>query len=424
MAIRFFSPSRRYLPANGDGRRDHVVVPPQVGAADSAQPAQQGAQAMPQQSLRDQILQSFGKFDWDYAKEKGNYKVADDLARSLEAAGVTDLSKLTIQEFEYERPQKARVVTHLDDSGRFRFADEFGNDVGVWQTAPTLDPIKVKGTGLAYDGKILDRLQDVGSKGGLEVSKLRSRGFTTDDGAFSFGDKSTDPGKRLTEELKDGQPVLAFRSFAGKGHTNVYAAKGPDGQVIFYPQWASSSDAGTVRTAAIMAAAMYGGVVLAPAAGAAAASAAGGAGTAAGAAAGMAAQGAVTGAAMNAGMGAAMGASGGQILKAAGKGALGGAIGGAIGGYAGASGLPNWVTGAAKGAASAALGGGDGGDVFKSATAGAVGGGLFNGITGSGITDRMFAGAVSGYLRGGKAGAKSGLISGAIRGAPSLFKGQ
>lgn len=404
-----------------------AAVAAQAGGPDitpsQAQPAQEQATQAALPSLRDQILQSFGKFDWDYAKEKGNYKVADDLARSLEAAGVTDLSKLRMQEFEYERPQKAVQTGVVGDSGQFRFADEFGNDVGAWETAPTLDPIKVKGTGLAYDGKILDRLQDVGSKGDLGESRDKTFGLTTADGAFSLGDKSADPGKKLTGELKDGHPVLAFNSFAGKGHTNVYAAKGPDGQVIFYPQWASSSDASTVREVAIMVAAMYAGAVLAPAAGAAAAGAAGGAGTAAGAAAGMAAQGAVTGAAMNAGMGAMMGASGGQILKAAGKGALTGAIGGAIGGYAGASGVPGWAVGATKGAVSAALGGGSGDDVLKGAATGAVGGGLLNGVTGSGITDRMLAGAISGYLQGGEAGAKSGLISGAIRGAPSLFKG-
>lgn len=419
MALRFFAPQAGT--ANSTAPVDPAVLQAGAQQVPGEVTEQSGYTALP--TLRDQILQSFGKFDWDYAKEKGNYKVADDLARSLEAAGVTDLSKLRLQEFEYERPQKAVQTGVVGDSGQFRFADEFGNDVGAWETAPTLDPIKVKGTGLAYDGKILDRLQDVGSKGDLE-SRDKARGFTSTDGAFSLGDKSADPGKKLTGELKDGHPVLAFNSFAGKGHTNVYAAKGPDGQVIFYPQWASSSDASTVREVAIMVAAMYAGVVLAPAAGAAAAGAAGGAGTVAGTAAGMAAQGAVMGAAMNAGMGAMMGASGGQILKAAGKGALTGAIGGAIGGYAGASGVPDWAVGAMKGAASAALGGGSGDDVLKGAATGAVGGGLLNGVTGSGITDRMLAGAVSGYLQGGEAGAKSGLISGAIRGAPSLFKGR
>lgn len=420
MALRFFAPQAGT--ANSTAPVDPAVLQAGAQQVPGEVTEQSGYTALP--TLRDQILQSFGKFDWDYAKEKGNYKVADDLARSLEAAGVTDLSKLRLQEFEYERPQKAVQTGVVGDSGQFRFADEFGNDVGAWETAPTLDPIKVKGTGLAYDGKILDRLQDVGSKGDLGESRDKARGFTSTDGAFSLGDKSADPGKKLTGELKDGHPVLAFNSFAGKGHTNVYAAKGPDGQVIFYPQWASSSDASTVREVAIMVAAMYAGVVLAPAAGAAAAGAAGGAGTAAGAAAGMAAQGAVTGAAMNAGMGAMMGASGGQILKAAGKGALTGAIGGAIRGYAGASGVPDWAVGAMNGAASAALGGGSGDDVLKGAATGAVGGGLLNGVTGSGITDRMLAGAVSGYLQGGEAGAKSGLISGAIRGAPSLFKGR
>jgi len=176
-------------------------------------PRQEQATQAALPSLRDQILQSFGQFNWDYAKEKGNYKVADDLARSLEAAGVTDLSKLRLQEFEYERPQKAVQTGVVGDSGEFIFADEFGNSVGRWETAPTLDPIKVKGTGLAYDGKILDRLQDVGSKGDLES---RATG-----GAFSLGDKSADPGKKLMEELKDGDPVLAFISCRQRTHQSL-----------------------------------------------------------------------------------------------------------------------------------------------------------------------------------------------------------
>lgn len=333
----------------------------------------QQSQAAP---LRQQILDSWGQYgNWKSADQDQ----ADDLARLLEANGVTDLSKLKVGKKTITNPAQKGVVLESRESG-----DLIGDIEEKTFDAPVLE----------YEGRQIGFLGDINKDGSLA----------------RVGERDTLSGP--VQQPEAGKPGMLAWSAKGKGHTTFNIVAGPDGKPIVAPTWGSSSDAGDIRTAAITALAMFGTAYLAPMAGAAA----GGAGTVAGAAA----QGAVVGAGTNATLAAASGADSSGILKAAGKGALTGAAGGAITSYGNAAGWDKWTTGAVKGGANALLRGGSGEDILRGAATGGISGYIDqSGITGNKAIDGIISGAATGAINGGVAGAKTGIVR---SGLSSIFR--
>lgn len=149
-------------------------------------------------TLADQILQRWGQYgDWQAAGQNQ----AADLARLLEANGITDLSKLSFAKREYELPG---------------YVEERESGPG------TIDPQKRTTFDVRYGDQDLGFLGDINRDGSL--GKLAA----------------TDGFGRLTDRGDSG-PILGW-SARGGGNTSFRLVENPQtGEVVVAPTWGSSS---------------------------------------------------------------------------------------------------------------------------------------------------------------------------------------
>ncbi len=295
-------------------------------------------------SLEEQIRARWGRYgDWNSADQNQ----AADLARLLEANGVTDLTRLQLAMREFERPAQQNALLRTSEGG-----DEYGDVAASKYTAPVF----------TYDG--------------------RDIGF--------LGDVNRDSSLNLRDEYKqhlgiNGQENLAAWSAAGGGHTNFNIVPADDGGWAIAPVWESSKadDLYGAKMAALFAGIALSGGVL------------GGMGGTIGAAGTGAAQGAMAGMASSV-------LTGGDPLKGGFTGLVGGGLTGGIGAYGAEQGWNPAVTRAVTSGANTALRGGDGSDILTSmVTSGANGLTKQGHFTGDPNIDRAVVQGGSTLLRGG-----------------------
>ena len=260
-------------------------------------------------SLADQILQRWGQYgDWNAA----GIDQAADLARLLEANGISDLGQLQFTSREYERP-----------------GEEWETEAGPQRTLGD----KYTVFDASYNGQPVRFLGDVNRDGSLEFKS------------------SGDPGQGFGA-LRGNGDLLGW-SARGGGNTSFFLRQDPaTGQVVVVPTWGSSSQEtyGDIRGIASIAALAAGGYY------------AGAGGTT-----GAAAQGALQGQGLATGASMLGGGDVDSMVKAGLGGAITGAITGGIKGYGAEQGWSPSTTRALAGGANAALRGGDGGDIAKAA---------------------------------------------------------
>jgi len=279
-------------------------------------------------SLEDQIRAQWGQYgDWQSADQNQ----AADLARLLEANGITDLSKLGLSKKTVEvGPQTGALVGYVGDQEQYADLDARSFDAPVFE----------------YDGRQLGFLGDVNQDGSLaRIGERDYLGFDTRDQGLARGN-------------------LAGFSSRGGGHTNFQLVPTEDGGFAIAPVWESSKadDLYNTKMAALFAAGGYG-----------AALGAGGA----------------TGIAASAGSGAAAGAAtgygsavltGADPLKAGYGGLVTGAITGGVKGLGQSQGWSPATTRAVTGGGNALLRGGDAEDALRGAATGYIAGGGANGL--------------------------------------------
>lgn len=285
--------------------------------------------------LRDQILQKWGRYgDWKAADQDQ----AADLARLLEANGITDLNKLQVKKREY----KLDPVFEETESGRQMVQ---GGKTGVAYD-------------LTYNGNPISFLGDINRDDSIE--KKSSGEWGKDRGALR------------------GEGNLIGWSAKGGGNTSFFVDTDENGNLIIAPVWGSSRSEtyGDIRGIASILG-LAAGAYYAP--------------TSSVAAGGLKGYGMATGTGM---------LQDGDVDSLVKQGLVGGATGAIGGGVKSVGSNYGWspgTTGAVNNTLQTLVRGGDGRDVFRNALKGWWSGYVGQNPTGNQLVDRN-AGSVGNYL--------------------------
>ena len=156
-------------------------------------------------TLADQILQRWGQYgDWQAADQNQ----AADLARLFEANGITDLSKLQINQRDFDVGPQYGVLTGF---------------VGDQEQYGDIDAYQYKAPVFTYDGRDIGFLGVINRDG--SVARIGERSHLGFDGGPQYNVH---------------RPELAAWSSAGGGHTNFNIVPDGSGGWAIAPTWESS----------------------------------------------------------------------------------------------------------------------------------------------------------------------------------------